>query len=124
MKRPSAALVVLWTASSLLIAAGAWSSVFGEVAGVGAAEIVQATPQISVPGGSLGTPLLPRLRSLLGLLVLAGLAWGMSVDRKNVQWRVVVWGVGLQILFALFILKTPMGGQIFDTASSVIVALL
>lgn len=124
MKGPSAALVVLWTASAFLITAGAWSSLHGEIVEVATVEIGQAAPQISVPQGSLGTPLLLRLRSLLGLLVLAGFAWAMSVDRKNIQWRVVLWGLGLQILFALLILKTPVGEQVFDTASTIIKALL
>ena len=128
MKRPSVALVVLWTASALLITAAARVSLRGDVATDGSLEtspsVVQAVPQISVPQGSLGTPFLPRLRSVLGLLVLVMLAWGLSVDRKNVQWRVVVWGIGLQILFALFILKTPVGAGIFDAASAIVVALL
>ena len=128
MKRPSVALVVLWTASALLMIAGARSSLRGEGSADGFLEtspsVVQAVPQISVPQGSLGTPLLPRLRSVIGLLALVMLAWGLSVDRKSVQWRVVAWGIGLQIVFALFILKTPVGAGIFDTASTVVVALL
>ena len=128
MKRPTSALVVLWTASALLIATGARSSLYGEVAASrlldASPSIVQPVPQISVPQGSLGTPLLPRLRSVVGLFALVMLAWGSSIDRTNVQWRVVVWGIGLQILFALFILKTPVGAGIFDTAGEVVVALL
>jgi CNT family concentrative nucleoside transporter len=90
-----------------------------------AAVPAQATGVVRVPRGALGTPLLDRLRSLVGLLVLTGLAWLLSVDRKRaIPWRIVGWGLGLQLLFALFILKTSMGAHLFDTANTVVVALL
>lgn len=74
--------------------------------------------------GGLGTSPLGRLQSVLGLLVLGLVAWGISVDRKNVAWRVVLWGVGLQLLFAVFILKTAAGAFLFDWLNTVIVSLL
>ena len=86
--------------------------------------VALSQPTISVPRGALGTPLLDRARSLLGLLVLVGLAWLMSTDRSRIPWRVVGWGLSLQLLFALFVLKTPMGAQLFDTLNTVVVALL
>jgi CNT family concentrative nucleoside transporter len=42
---------------------------------------------------------------VLGVLVLLGLAWAMSYSRRNVRLRVVIWGLGLQFLFALIILR-------------------
>jgi CNT family concentrative nucleoside transporter len=77
------------------------------------------------PGArSLDTPLADRLRSVLGLLVLGLIAWGLSVDRSRIPWRVVLWGLALQLLFALFILKTPIGEDVFLAVNRVIVALL
>jgi CNT family concentrative nucleoside transporter len=64
------------------------------------------------------------MRSLIGLLFLALAAWALSLDRRRVHWRVVLWGLGLQLLFALFILKTPAGAAIFSTVNEVVVALL
>jgi len=81
-------------------------------------------PQVVVPEGSLDTPLTDRLRSLVGLVALGTIAWGLSTDRRRVPWRVVGWGVGLQLAFAWFILKTRAGVQVFDAAGSVVVALL
>ena len=43
--------------------------------------------------------------SLVGLLVLLGLAWLMSYHRSRVRIRTVVWGLGLQFVFALIILR-------------------
>jgi CNT family concentrative nucleoside transporter len=46
-----------------------------------------------------------RFIGVLGVLVLIGLAWAMSYDRRHVRPRVVFWGLGLQFLFALIILR-------------------
>ena len=133
MKRPRPALALLWTLTALLMSFGAWSALRADPAAAATTTVASAvatttTAQgmaLRVPHGSLGTPLVDRLRSLVGLLALTGLAWLLSVDRKRpIPWRVVGWGLGLQLLFALFILKTPVGAQVFATANTVVVALL
>ena len=50
---------------------------------------------------------------ILGIVVLLGIAFALSNNRKQVNYRIVGWGLGLQIIFALFILKTPIGKPIF-----------
>ena len=72
----------------------------------------------------LDTPLWDRLRSLLGLLIIGLLAWLLSVNRKKIPWRVVLWGLGLQLAFAVFILKTPVGAELFAFLNTLVVALL
>jgi CNT family concentrative nucleoside transporter len=57
-----------------------------------------------------------NLLSILGIIILIGLAWLMSENRKRVSWRLVFWGLGLQLIFALFILKTRAGFVLFDVA--------
>jgi hypothetical protein len=47
-----------------------------------------------------------RLRALAGLVLLMGVAYALSTDRRRVSWRVVAWGLGLQLLFALLVLRT------------------
>lgn len=42
------------------------------------------------------------------------LAWALSENRRSVSWRLVGWGVGLQLLLGLVILKTPLKGIIFS----------
>ena len=89
------------------------------------AEGQQAGTQIrSGASTELDSTFAQRLRSLLGLFVLLGLAWVLSVNRGAVAWRVLLWGVGLQLLFALFILKTPVGTATFDVLNGVVLALL
>lgn len=87
-------------------------------------EGIEVAQQIVVPRGGIETPLLARFRSLAGLVCLLILAWGMSTDRTKIPWRVVAWGLGLQLLFGVFILKTATGEAIFDTAGVVVTQLL
>jgi CNT family concentrative nucleoside transporter len=57
-----------------------------------------------------------RLVSFIGIFVLMGIAWLMSSNKRMFPWRIVLFGVGLQFVFALFILKTPAGLAVFDSA--------
>ena len=43
--------------------------------------------------------------SILGLLLLLGLAWLFSYHKKEVNIRPIFWGIGLQFIFALIILR-------------------
>jgi concentrative nucleoside transporter, CNT family len=95
--------------------------------GGAAAPAVDVAPQPTRLGDArrdVDTPLGARLVSVLGMLALLGIGWALSVDRHRIPWRIVVWGLGLQLAFALFILKTPMGEAIFAAVNDVIVALL
>lgn len=67
----------------------------------------------SATDAASGTPL-QRLRSLLGLVLLVVLAWAVSTDRRVVHWRVVFWGLGLQVLLAFVVLRTPAGAAFFE----------
>ncbi|UCH63026.1 MAG: NupC/NupG family nucleoside CNT transporter [Fidelibacterota bacterium] len=46
-----------------------------------------------------------RLISLAGMLVLLTIAWGISVNRRKVRLRPIMWGLALQFLFAIVILQ-------------------
>lgn len=65
-----------------------------------------------------------RYISILGLLVFIALTWLMSENRRKVDWRLVAWGLGLQVVFALLILKTTPGEWLFDAARIAMTGLL
>ena len=46
-----------------------------------------------------------RFIGVLGMLALLGLAWAISYHRRDVRLRVVFWGLGLQFVFAMIILR-------------------
>lgn len=64
-----------------------------------------------------------KLVSLLGVFVLLGCAWGLSLDRKRFPVRVVLWGLGLQLTFAVIILKTTFGTKFFEFAQKAVTKL-
>lgn len=55
-----------------------------------------------------------RLIALLGIGFFVGISYLISVNRKAVNWIPVLWGIALQVLFALFILRTAVGLAVFN----------
>jgi len=53
------------------------------------------------------------LRRILGLILLVGIAFIFSNNKKNINWRLVIAGIILQIVFAFLILKGEELGKIF-----------
>ncbi len=56
-----------------------------------------------------------RFVSLFGLFVILGSAYLMSENKKKIQWKTVISGILLQVLFGLVILKTQFGRSVFDS---------
>jgi concentrative nucleoside transporter, CNT family len=88
---------------------------------------------VANPAGSRYTPLilispehtpLARFTGLLGLLVFLGIAYGLSTNRRAIRWKTVVWGLGLQVVFAFGVIKWDEGQRILQSVSSVITGLL
>ena len=55
-----------------------------------------------------------KYTGLIGIVALLGIAFSISNDRSKINYRLVGWGLGLQLTFAIFILKTPIGKPIFS----------
>ncbi len=62
--------------------------------------------------------------SLLGVIVLLAIAWATSNNRFKFPWRITFWGLGLQLLFALLLLRTPWGQAVFGAARGMVARLL
>jgi len=65
-----------------------------------------------------------RFTGIIGAVVLLAIAYGMSNNRSAISKRTVLWGLGLQLFFALFILKTPIGQPFFSAVSRIFLKLL
>lgn len=65
-----------------------------------------------------------RLMSVIGLVVMIGVAFALSTSKKDIKWKTVLTGIGLQIIFGLLILKTPFGMSIFDGAREAFAGIL
>jgi concentrative nucleoside transporter, CNT family len=67
---------------------------------------------------------LARFTGLLGLIVFLGLAYALSTNRRAIRWRTVIWGLGLQLLFAFLVIKWSYGQLILHRISALITSLL
>jgi CNT family concentrative nucleoside transporter len=66
----------------------------------------------------------PRMQPLVGLIVIMSIAYALSINRRAIDRRTIAWGLGLQILFALLVLKTSAGQRLFQTLGGAINRLL
>jgi CNT family concentrative nucleoside transporter len=61
-----------------------------------------------------------RLISFSGLFVMLGLAWLFSNNRRQMNWRIIIGGIGLQFLLAVLILRTTAGEHLFGFAQDAV----
>jgi CNT family concentrative nucleoside transporter len=65
-----------------------------------------------------------NLVSFSGIFILMAFAWTLSADRKVINWRVIIWGLILQLIFALFIFVVPAGSRVFLLVNDAVVRVL
>ncbi|MDX2192533.1 MAG: nucleoside transporter C-terminal domain-containing protein [Gemmatimonadales bacterium] len=58
--------------------------------------------------------MLTRFSGLLGIVAILALAWALSSNRKAIRWKIVGYGLALQVIFALFVLRVPAGQRLFS----------
>jgi len=80
------------------------------------------TAQAAPPGPPRSLP--SRLVGVFGIAAILGIGWLLSRNRTAISWRVIAWGVGLQAVFALFVLRIPLGRQIFQALGRFVTAIL
>jgi CNT family concentrative nucleoside transporter len=61
---------------------------------------------------------------IFGLAVLLGIAVAFSDGRRTIDWRMVLSGIALQLLFAVVVIMVPGGRQFFEALSSVFVRVI
>ena len=64
-----------------------------------------------------------RFRGLLGLIFILAVACALSKHKKSIKLRILFWGLGLQFVFAVLVLKTSFG-DLFKIASDFVAAML
>ena len=86
------------------------------------AQTVSSETAPIVQGG--GFTFVGLLRGLLGMIVIIGLAWLFSSNRKAIPWRLVIIGLSTQIIIALCVLYVPFIQSFFDFIGSGFVKIL
>ena len=120
----AAAVATIWLGPGLV-----WREVLAHV------PAAQVPDTVAVSADTLGAPqttpvtarpvgLATRLTGLLGLALIVGLGVALSNNRRRIDWRVVAWGLGLQLAFAIFVLRVPAGQTLFRWLGDVVGAVL
>jgi CNT family concentrative nucleoside transporter len=86
---------------------------------VGTAVLVAVVAALLAQFGGI-----PKAQSVVGLVVILGIAYALSNNRRAIDVRTVAWGLGLQIVFAVLVLKTSVGQIVFTTLGHYITRLL
>ncbi len=61
-----------------------------------------------------------RFVGFAGILALLGIAYALSTNRRAIRWKTVGLGLGLQFLFALFVLDVSWGRELFAWAGDLV----
>lgn len=61
-----------------------------------------------------------QFTGIIGMGVLLGIAYILSENKKAINYRTISWGLGLQFIFAILILKTPIGRPLFSYVDKII----
>ena len=82
----------------------------------------------AAPADSAATPVsrsaISRFTGLLGIALILALGFAVSHNRKAIRWSVVAWGLGLQLAFGIFVLRVPLGQEIFRRLGDFVGAIL
>ena len=62
--------------------------------------------------------------SVLGIAAILGIAYLLSSDKKNINSKLIIWGLSLQLFFSILILKIPGGKWVFNSIDSIIKKIL
>lgn len=65
-----------------------------------------------------------KIISLLGLIVMIGIAYLISDNKKAIRWKLVATGVAMQLIFGALILKFPPGERLFSFLNDLVTNLL
>jgi CNT family concentrative nucleoside transporter len=91
------------------------------------------TTDLAIVGAAIGLAAVAAVASqlgvsqaqpLVGAVVILGIAYAFSTDRHAIDLRTVAWGLSLQVVFALIVLKTGVGQVVFATLGNWITRLL
>jgi CNT family concentrative nucleoside transporter len=85
---------------------------------LGALALVAAAAIVIGLGGAT------RVQPIAGLALILAIAYCLSAARHAIDYRTVAWGLALQGLFAVIVLKTEIGRQVFQQLGSLMTRLL
>jgi len=126
LRRTVAAVAVTFVCALLVFTLPrfAWNSVQGAIRAQQPAA--DGAPRPTVPPAPQGAPrsIPQRLTGIFGIGLILAIGVGLSRNRGAISRRVVAWGVGLQLVFAIFVLRVPFGQTLFSGLGDAVKAIL
>jgi concentrative nucleoside transporter, CNT family len=86
--------------------------------------VLGSLAMIAAAAVALGFGGVGRVQPIAGLALLLAMAYCASSARRAIDFRTVAWGLALQFVFAVIVLKTGAGQQVFQAAGAVITRVL
>jgi concentrative nucleoside transporter, CNT family len=126
LRRTVAAVAVTFVCALLVFTLPrfAWNSVQGAIRAQQPAA--DSAPRPAVPplpqGAARSIP--QRLTGIFGIALILAIGFALSRNRGAISRRVVAWGVGLQLVFAIFVLRVPFGQTLFSGLGDAVKAIL
>lgn len=99
-------------------------------AGQGIADLAAQVPVVppagvpAPPVAALPVSIAQRMIGVLGIVLIIALAYGMSHNRRAIRWKIVAWGLGMQVVFAIFVLRVPFGTELFRKLGGFVTSIL
>ncbi|HEY6157864.1 MAG TPA: nucleoside transporter C-terminal domain-containing protein [Gemmatimonadales bacterium] len=126
LRRTVAAVAVTFVCALLVFTLPrfAWNSVQGAIRAQQPAA--DSAPRPAVPPAPQGAArsIPQRLTGIFGIALILAIGVALSRNRGAISRRVVVWGVGLQLVFAIFVLRVPFGQTLFSGLGDAVKAIL
>jgi concentrative nucleoside transporter, CNT family len=88
-----------------------------------ARAIIQPADSILAPA-PVPVPLTTRFTGLIGIVLIIGIGYALSSNRKAIRWQTIAWGLGLQVVFAIFVLRVPLGRDLFRKLGDFVTSVL
>jgi len=126
LRRTVAAVAVTFVCALLVFTLPrfAWNSVQGAIRTP--QPSANSAPRPTVPpvpqGAARSIP--QRLTGIFGIALILAIGFALSRNRGAISRRVVAWGVGLQLVFAVFVLRVPFGQTLFSGLGDAVKAIL
>jgi len=126
LRRTVAAVAVTFVCALLVFTLPrfAWNSVQGAIRTP--QPSANSAPRPTVPPVPQGAPrsIPQRLTGIFGIALILAIGFALSRNRGAISRRVVAWGVGLQLVFAVFVLRVPFGQTLFSGLGDAVKAIL
>jgi CNT family concentrative nucleoside transporter len=86
--------------------------------------IIAAGALVAILAAALAQLGMPRAQPIVGVVTILGIAYLSSTNRRAIHGPTVAWGFGLQVVFALLVLRTASGRWLFERLGAIVNELL